>query len=139
MRDVEPLGRFDLLTRLLPALLLCACTTAAPLITGERSDLQQAVTPYARGLREAGITRVLAGSGPLIRLDTLSGPVYIGYPPGLSHPEFTLEIDAANVRASASSFDRQRDSPALEAILAESIRRASSNNVQQWIRANPWH
>jgi hypothetical protein len=129
-----------MITRFLPVLVLCACSTAAPLTTTEQPALVQVVAPYARALREVGVTRVLAQRGSaLIRLDTRSGPVYITYPSNASRPEFVVDVNADTVRASALSFERDRDSAMVAAILSDAISKAEKNNAVQWIRANPWH
>jgi hypothetical protein len=129
-----------MITPLFPVALLCACSTMEPTVTAEKPELEQVVTPYAQALREAGITRVIADRGSaLIRLDTGSGPVYFTYPANQPRPEFALEVDSGTVRASAQSFESDRDSPAVAAILKDAITNARNNNVVQWIRANPWH
>src|SRR6266542_5180857 len=83
-----------MLARLLPLLLLCACASAAHFPEIEQPELSQLAKPYAQQLRAVGITRVVsAGSGAMVRLETLSGPVYIRYPHDVSPFAFVLEVD----------------------------------------------
>jgi len=129
-----------MLARLLPLLLLCACASAAHFPEIEQPELSQLAKPYAQQLRAVGITRVVsAGSGAMVRLETLSGPVYIRYPHDVSPFAFVLEVDPEGLGASSMSFDRVRDARALAAILPAAIREAANNNSMQWLRANPWH
>ena len=129
-----------MLARLLPLLVLCACASTAPLPTADRPELARLVIPYADRLRAVGITRVVSpGSGAMVRLETLSGPVYVPYPRDVAPLAFVLDVDSEGVRAASSSSDLTVDARALAAILPVAIRETASNNVEQWIRANPWH
>jgi hypothetical protein len=96
--------------------------------------------PYAHDLRAVGITRVISpGGGAMVRLETLSGPVYVGYPQDVSPLAFVLDVEPEGLRAASTWFDRARDAPALAAILPAAIGEAASNNALQWVRANPSH
>src|SRR6266496_2933800 len=102
-----------MLARLLPLVLLCACASTAPLPVAEQPELSQLAMPYAQQLRAVGITRVVStGSGAMVRLETLSGPVYIGYPRDVPPLAFALDVDPEGLRASSTSFDRVRDARA---------------------------
>ena len=126
--------------RLLPILLLGACASTAPLPAAEQPKLAELAMPYAEQLQAVGITRVISpGSGAMVRLETLSGPVYVSYPRDVASSAFVLDIDSGGMHAASTSFDPTRDAAALAAILPAAVREAASNNVLQWIRANPWH
>lgn len=75
----------------------------------------------------------------MVRLETLSGAVYVPYPHDVSPLAFVLDVDPEGLRAASTSFDQARDARALAAILPVAIQEAASNNVLQWMRANPWH
>jgi hypothetical protein len=129
-----------MILRLIPIVLLCACAAQAPLPTAERPELAQAALPYAQPLRDVGITRVISpGNGAMVQLETLSGPVYVRYPQDLPPTAFVLDVTPDGLSATAASFDRTRDVPVLATILPAAIREAATNNVVQWVRANPWN
>jgi hypothetical protein len=75
----------------------------------------------------------------MVRLETLSGPVYVRYPPGAPRIAFVLDIDSSGVRATAPSFDSPVDQRVLDALLPEAIAATIRNNQLVWIRSNPWH
>jgi len=126
-----------MLAKTAPLLFLCACVGAPPLPGPSQPELAQVAQPYARDLQTAGITRLVApGGGASVRLETLSGPVYIKYPAGVPSLAFELDIDPDGLHAFASAFDRGRDAPALDLLLPEAIRAAESNNAAMWVRNN---
>jgi hypothetical protein len=53
-----------------------------------------------------------------VRLETLSGPVYIKYPAGVPSLAFELDIDPDGLHAFASAFDRGRDATCARSALA---------------------
>jgi hypothetical protein len=75
----------------------------------------------------------------MVRLETLTGAVYVRYPPDVPPLAFVLDVDPEDVRAASTSSDLTLDARALAAILPVAIREAASNNVIQWERANPWN
>ena len=79
---------------------------------------------------------VAPGGGASVRLETLSGPVYIKYPAGVPPLSFELDIDPDGLHAFAGTFDRARDAPVLDLLLPEAIRAAESNNAAMWVRNN---
>jgi len=103
-------------------------------------DLARLAQPYARELRAVGITRVVVPEGgAMVQLDTLSGPVYVRYPPGVPRVAFTLDVDPEGFRAFSADFDRVRDAAALDSILPQAVRATATNNAQVWIHSNPWN
>ena len=127
-----------MLAKTLPLVVLCACVSAPPPLAPVQPELAQLAQPYARDLWAVGITRLVAtGSGALVQLETLSGPVYVRYPQDAPSIAFVLDIDREGLRAAAVAFDKSRDAPVFEVLLPEAIRAAASNNALMYIRNNP--
>jgi hypothetical protein len=129
-----------MLAKIFPLLLLCACATAPPAPGPAQPGLARLAQPYVTQLQAVGITRVIASdTDAMVRLETLSGPVYVRYPPGAPRIAFVLDIDSSGVRATAPSFDSPVDQRVLDALLPEAIAATIRNNQLVWIRSNPWH
>jgi hypothetical protein len=129
-----------MLARLAPLLLLCACASKLPFDAPEQPELAKLAIPYAQQLRSVGITQVIsAGSGAMVRLETLWGSVYVPYPHDVPPAAFALYIDQAGLSAASPSFNQDRDARVLGSILPVAIRETASNNTFQWLRANPWN
>jgi hypothetical protein len=127
-----------MLAKTLPLLALCACASTMPQPAPIQPELAQLAQPYANELRAVGITRLMtAGSGALVRLDTLSGAVYLRYPKDVPSLAFVLDVAPDGLTAASIAFDRARDAPVLDVLLPEAIRAAASNNAIMWIRSNP--
>ena len=127
-----------MLAKTLPLLALCACVSTPPLPAPVQPELAQLAQPYAPDLRAVGITRLMAaGSGAMVQLETLSGPVYIRYPQNVPSLAFVLEIDSEGLHAAAVAFEKASDARVLDLLLPEAVRAAASNNALMWIRNNP--
>ncbi len=119
--------------------LLGACASTQPLRAPGQPALAALAMPYAPDLRALGITRLVSpGGGALVRLETAWGAVYVPYPRDVPPVAFELEIDEGGVRAAADTFDAERDSRVLAALMPAVFRETASNNTMQWWRANPW-
>jgi hypothetical protein len=129
-----------MIAKTLPLLFLCACASTPPAPTQAQPELVQLAQPYAAQLRAVGITRLaVAGSGAMVQLETLSGPVYVRYPQNVPAADFVLEIDADGMYAYELNFDKTRDAAVLDALVPQVIRATASNNELVWIHSNPWH
>ena len=132
------LARYLSLLALLLAFRASAWAQPAPLLP--QPELSQQAQRYANELRAVGITRLEApGSGAMVRLRTLSGPVYVPYPKDVPGIAFVLEVDPDGVHAFAPGFDNARDAAVLDAVLPRAIRATATNNAQVWIHNNPWN
>ena len=129
-----------MLAKTLPLLLLCACASTAPMPTHVQPELARLAQPYADDLRAEGITRVeSSGSGAMVKLDTVSGAVYVQYPKSVPSLTFALDIDPDGLRAYSVAPDAIRDAPVLAALLPQAIQAAARNNEFIWLRNNPWN
>jgi len=129
-----------MLAKTLPLLLLCACAAAPQIGAPSQPALAVLAEPYAGALRSAGITRVEAsGAADWVRLETLSGPVYVRYPQGMPAVAFALDIRSDKLVATSDQFDQARDQPVLDAILPAAIRATETNNILVWLHRNPWN
>jgi hypothetical protein len=129
-----------MLAKILPLLLLCACATTAPLPTTNQPELARLAQPYAQQLRAVGITRVISpGSGAMVRLETVYGPVYVRYPAGVSDVAFVLDVSRDGLESASATFVKARDEQVLAALLPDAVSVAAANNRLEWLRANPWH
>jgi len=129
-----------MLARYLPLLVLCACASAQPTSTTPQPELAREAQPYANELRAVGITRLeVTAGGAMVRLETLSGPVYVPYPKDVPAIGFVLDVDPVGVRAFGATFDKARDAAVIDAVLPRAIRATATNNVQVWVHNNPWH
>jgi hypothetical protein len=81
----------------------------------------------------------VAGSGAMVRLETLSGAVYVRYPRDIPAVDFVLEIDTGSLYAYEVNFDRIRDAAVLDALMPQVISATASNNALVWIHSNPWN
>ena len=96
--------------------------------------------PYVQQLRAVGITRVISpGNGAMIQLETGYGSVYVRYPSAAAAHPFVLDISPDGVRATAATFERDRDEQLLAALVPEAVRATATNNRLAWLHANPWH
>lgn len=129
-----------MIAKALPLLILCACAAAPPAPTQPQPELARLAQPYASQLWAVGITRMaVTGSGAMVGLETLSGPVYVRYPQNVPAVDFVLEIDADGLSAYELNFDKTRDAAVLDALVPQVIRATASNNALVWIHSNPWH
>ena len=130
-----------MLARTLPVVvLLCACTSTAPLPGAEQPQLAQLAQPYAAQLQAVGITRIVSpGSGALVRLETGYGSVYVAYPPRLPPMAFVLDVAPEGLRARAATFNPALDARLLAELVPEAVRVTQANNQLGWMRANPWN
>jgi len=129
-----------MIAKTLPLLLLCACA-ASPTADGPaQPGLAALARPYTKDLQAVGITRLVSSdTDAMVRLETLSGPVYVRYPQDLPRTAFVLEVEPEGLRASATSFEGPRDQRVLAALLPEAIAATMRNNQLEWYRSNPWH
>ena len=75
----------------------------------------------------------------MVRLETLSGPVYVRYPRDVPAVDFVLEIEPDGLNAYQVAFDKARDAAVLDALVPQVIRATASNNELVWIHSNPWN
>ncbi len=126
--------------KLLPLLFVGACATSIPASAPSQPRLAQLAAPYAEQLRWVGITRLTStGNDAMVRLETLSGPVYVPYPREMPPVAFVLDVNPDGLSAFSVSFEETRDASVLAALLPAAIRETASNNAFVWLRANPWH
>jgi hypothetical protein len=129
-----------MLARYLPLLVLWACASTPPASSLAQPELARQAQPYASQLRAVGITHLEAtAGGAMVRLETLSGPVYIPYPKDVPAIAFVLDVDPDGLHAFAAGFDKARDAAVLDAVLPRAIRATATNNVQVWVHNNPWN
>ena len=119
------------------AIALGACASTQPMRAPEQPALAALAMPYAPDLRaleprlrlprrwRAGASRKPRG-------------IIVPYPRDVPPVAFELEIGEGGVRAAADTFDAERDSRVLAALMPAVFRETASNNTIQWWRANPW-
>jgi hypothetical protein len=126
--------------RMLPLLLLVACASTAQLPAADQPELARIAESYAGQLEAVGITRVISpGRGPMVRLETGYGAVFVPYPAGVEPLAFVLDLGPDGLRATAATFDGVKDAQILAALVPEAVRMTATNNRLGWLHANPWH
>jgi hypothetical protein len=111
---------------------MAACAAPAPIPATTQPALTMAATPYADGMRKAGIRTVQVFEGsPRVRMSTRFGDVYFRYPSGLAPTAFAVYVDPQTIEVDSDTYNASNSvsyEAAIRAVLPACIERARANN-----------